>query len=213
MNKLPFGIAFLSLVWLAAATVPLASAGTVTITSPANGATVTDPVTVSAYVDSTTCNSGFNHLQVLVNGIILYNSCGHCSFSAAVAMPQGSDTVNVQAIAWNGALMAQSAISVTVPAVGAATQAVARLAPALPANDHEISGTIKSVAGDDIVLATRTGKLVRVDASNAVRRHLSVVLLVGEPVTVLGSYGKSGTVDATSISRAKPSPKGWPSDR
>src|SRR5262249_25582735 len=93
---------------------------TVTITSPANGATVTDPVTVTAYVDSTTCNSGFNRLQVLVNGKNLYNSGGHCSFSAAIAMPQGSDTGDVQAIRWGGALMGQSPVSVPVPPGGAA---------------------------------------------------------------------------------------------
>src|SRR5262249_31564214 len=80
-----------------ASTISTASASTATIKSPANGAAVASPVTVNAQVDSTTCNSGFNRLQVLVNGINLYNSGGHCSFSAAIAMPQGSDTVNVQA--------------------------------------------------------------------------------------------------------------------
>jgi hypothetical protein len=86
---------------------------TVTITAPANGAAVTNPVTVNAYVDSKTCNSGLNHLQVLVNGTMAYKNNGHCWISASVALPQGSDAVNVQAIAWNGAVMAQSAISVT----------------------------------------------------------------------------------------------------
>jgi uncharacterized repeat protein (TIGR03803 family) len=86
---------------------------TVTITAPANRDTVTNPVTVNAHVDAKTCNSGLNHLQVLVNGKIAYKDNRHCWISASVALPQGADALNVQAIAWNGAVMAQSAISVT----------------------------------------------------------------------------------------------------
>jgi hypothetical protein len=85
--------------------------------------------------------------------------------------------------------------------------------PHLPPNLHEISGTIKAVAGDEITLATRTGKLVQVDAASAVRRHLSVVLLAGEPVTVFGSDDGRRALHATSILHAKPRPEGWPTDR
>jgi hypothetical protein len=91
-----------------------ASAGTVMITSPTNGTVVASPVTVSAQTDSTTCNSGFNHLQVLVNGITTYQGGGDCAISAPVSVPQGIDALNVQAIAWDGTLMAQATISVTV---------------------------------------------------------------------------------------------------
>ena len=89
-----------------------------TIAAPANGAAVTNPVTVKAHVDPKTCNSGLNHLQVLVNGTMAYKGNGHCWISASVALPQGSDALNVQAIAWNGAVMAQSAISVTATPTG-----------------------------------------------------------------------------------------------
>ncbi len=85
--------------------------------------------------------------------------------------------------------------------------------PQLPRYGHEIFGTIITVAGDDITLATRTGKLVRIAADDAVRSHLSVVLLVGEPVTVVGSYDSSGELRAMSVRHAKPAPKGWPADR
>jgi hypothetical protein len=115
MRVLPL-LALSGLLFVGAAsvsTIPVARAGTVTITAPANGASVTSPVTVAAGVDLTTCNSGFNTLQVLVNGVVSYNSGGNCSFSAPVAVSSGSDSVNVQAIAWNGALMAQATISVT----------------------------------------------------------------------------------------------------
>ena len=56
---------------------------------------------------------GLNLLRVLVNGTMAYKGNGHCWISASVALPQGSDALKVQAIAWNGAVMAQSAISVT----------------------------------------------------------------------------------------------------
>src|SRR6516165_6860827 len=100
MNKSRFGLAFLSLAWVGVAVVSVASAGTVTIASPANGVVVASPVTVAAQVDSTTCNSGFNHLQVLVNGVTSYT--GDCAISAPISMPQGSDTLSVQAIRWDG---------------------------------------------------------------------------------------------------------------
>src|SRR5262249_7917298 len=98
-----------------ASTISTASAYTVTIKSPVNGAAVASPVTVNAQVDSTTCNSGFQYLQVLVNGNLASRGTGNCSISASVNLPQSSDTLNVQAIRWDGALMAQSAITVTVP--------------------------------------------------------------------------------------------------
>jgi len=85
--------------------------------------------------------------------------------------------------------------------------------PKLPPNGHEIFGTITTVAGGNITLATRTGKLVRVDAAGAVHKYRSVVLLIGEPVTVFGSYASSGVLNATRVLHAKPSPKGWPADR
>jgi hypothetical protein len=91
---------------------------TVTITAPANGDAVTNPVTVNAHVDSETCNSGLNHLQVLVNGKLAYKDNRYCWISASVALPQGPDALNVQAIAWNSAVMAQSAISVTATPTG-----------------------------------------------------------------------------------------------
>jgi hypothetical protein len=86
-------------------------------------------------------------------------------------------------------------------------------APRLPPGAHEIYGTIKTVAGAEVTLSTRTGNLVPVDAADAVDRHLSVGLQVGEPVTVFGSYRLSGILHATSVFRAKSSPTGWPPDR
>ena len=105
-----------------------------------------------------------------------------------------------------------------LPPAGAAMPAAAvpRLPPAqpeLPVGSHEIFATIKTVAGDNLSVATRTGKLIHVDATAAIEAKLSVVLLADEPVRILGSYDNAGVLRATSIAHAKPSPKGWPADR
>src|SRR5262249_48079152 len=105
-------------VCVGASTIATASAYTVTIKSPANGTAVASPVTVNAQVDSTTCNSGFQYLQVLVNGKTSNQEGTSCSFSPPVTLPLSSDTLNVQAIRWDGALMAQSTITVTVAGNG-----------------------------------------------------------------------------------------------
>jgi outer membrane protein assembly factor BamB len=85
--------------------------------------------------------------------------------------------------------------------------------PDLPADGHEIFATIKSVAGTNVTVAIRTGKLLHVDAAKAIEAKHSVVLVVDEPVRVLGSYDRAGILMATSIARTKPSPEGWPADR
>jgi hypothetical protein len=122
MNKSLLGLTLFGSVYVGASTISVASAYTVTITSPANGVMVGSPVTVNAQVDITTCNSGLNHMQVLVNGNSAYQGGSNCAISAPVSLPQGSDVLAVQAIRWDGALMAQSSISVTVgqPAAGIA---------------------------------------------------------------------------------------------
>ncbi len=105
-----------------------------------------------------------------------------------------------------------------LPPAGAAMPAAAvpHLPPAppeLPVGSHEIFATIKSVAGANVTVATRTGKLIRVDAAMAITAKQTVVLLVDEPVRLLGSFDSAGILGATSIAHAKPSPKGWPADR
>jgi hypothetical protein len=137
--------------------------------------------------------------------------------------PHTTGNANIVPVVANGRVYVASyrelAIFGLAPA-GGSRQAAATLAaiappapPQLPGNAHEISGTIKTVAGGDISLTTRAGELVRVDATDAARRHLSVVFLVGEPVTVFGTYRTSGVLHATEVLHAKPSPKGWPADR
>jgi hypothetical protein len=111
----------------------------------------------------------------------------------------------------------QLAIFGLAPAAGANLAAVQSpvppAPPVLPRDDHEIFGTIKAVAGSSLTLATRAGELVRVDAADAVRNHLSVVLLLGEPIIVSGGYDGAGVLHAKTVLHAKPSSEGWPADR
>jgi hypothetical protein len=83
----------------------------------------------------------------------------------------------------------------------------------LPPHGHELFGTITAVNGDMLTVATRTGALVNVDATEAVQTYQSIVLLVDEPVRMLGSYNAADVFRATVITRAKASSILWPPDR
>jgi hypothetical protein len=143
-------------------------------------------------------------------------------FSAAVGTwPNTQGNANIVPVVANGrvyvASYKQLSILALSPPSGAKSEIAAPFAPVkppeLPPDGHQVFGTIKAIAGQSITLATRTGKPVLVDATDAARGHHSVVLLVGSPVAVLGSYDRSGVLHATSVLHAKPSPQGWPADR
>jgi hypothetical protein len=113
-----------------------------------------------------------------------------------------------------GSAGAQPQIAQTAPQTAAqSVQTAAVEATQLSANEHQIYGTITTVNGDLLTIKTRTGALVNVDATQAVQEYASVLLLVGEPVRILGSYNTSNVLQATSVARAKPSPALWPPDR
>jgi hypothetical protein len=72
----------------------------------------------------------------------------------------------------------------------------------LPPHGHELFGTITTVNGDMLTVATRTGALINVDATEAVQTYQRIVLLVDEPVRMLGSYNAANVSQATVITRA-----------
>ena len=80
--------------------------------------------------------------------------------------------------------------------------------------EREIFGTIESIStGSDLTVATRSGS-IQVDAFAAVQAYQSIALNVGEAVRLIGTYGGSGVLNATSITHAKSDdPAGWLSDR
>jgi hypothetical protein len=139
---------------------------------------------------------------------------------AAGTWPNVDSNANIVPVVANGRVNGASYKELVIfgLAPGAAASATAAPGPRptrpdLPADGHEIFATIKTVARGNLTVATRTGKLLHIDAAKAIQAKQSVVLLVDEPVQVLGSYDDAGILRATSIAHAKPSPKGRPADR
>jgi len=78
---------------------------------------------------------------------------------------------------------------------------------------NEVTGTLLSVNGSYLTLRMRTGQVVRVDASGALRQERSGDLVVGEPFNVRGKYDAARVMHAVAIVRAKPSESTWLPDR
>jgi hypothetical protein len=81
----------------------------------------------------------------------------------------------------------------------------------LPRGAHQITGTIKTASWPTIVLSTRTGTEVTVDATDAIQSQLMAAS--GDTLTVIGIFQVNGTLLAQSITRAKSDPALWPPDR
>jgi hypothetical protein len=78
---------------------------------------------------------------------------------------------------------------------------------------HEVTGTLVGIKGSMLTLRTRTGRLVRVDDSDAQRHERSSVLVLGEPFNARGTYSATGVLHAAAIVRAKRSQATWPADQ
>ncbi len=78
---------------------------------------------------------------------------------------------------------------------------------------HEVTGTMVAGGAAHITLRTRTGKMVRVDDSDAVRHERTSVLVMGESFNARGTYDTAGVLHATAILRVKPSQTTWSPDR
>jgi hypothetical protein len=78
---------------------------------------------------------------------------------------------------------------------------------------NEVTATLVHISGSFLTLRTRSGKLVRVDDSEAVRHERTGDLVVGKPFNVRGKYDAAGVLHAVVIVRAKPSQASWLPDR
>jgi hypothetical protein len=78
---------------------------------------------------------------------------------------------------------------------------------------REVYGKILSVDGSRITIETRTGQVVTVDATDAVRNHMSVPLVAGHAVEARGTSDAKNVIHAQIVLRAKASPDMWPADR
>ncbi len=77
---------------------------------------------------------------------------------------------------------------------------------------NQVSGTIEAVNDGSLKLKSRSGSIVTVDASAAIKAELAgAVLYVGQTVTAAGAYDKT-TLRASLIVRAAEQPTEWPAD-
>jgi len=78
---------------------------------------------------------------------------------------------------------------------------------------REVYGKIQSVKGTMVMIQTRSGTLVQVDAKPAIAAQRSVTLIVGHAIEVTGTVDKAGVFHAEILQKAKDSPTIWPADR
>lgn len=73
-------------------------------------------------------------------------------------------------------------------------------------------GTIKSIDGPRIEIALRTGNLLKVDLSEAMKEHTTITAVVGRTVVISGRLNAQGVLEAHTMGRANAAPKGWDPD-
>jgi outer membrane protein assembly factor BamB len=78
---------------------------------------------------------------------------------------------------------------------------------------NEVYGTVESVRGSRFEIQTRSGQKLAVDASDAMKQHLSARIVVGGALGIDGHYDNSHTLHAQVIFRAKASPALWHADK
>jgi hypothetical protein len=78
-----------------------------------------------------------------------------------------------------------------------------RTALSAPLPGHSLYGTLIAMQKGSLTLRTRTGKLVTVDNSAAVKSYHSVIPIVGGALLIRGEYDAKGMLHARSILRAK----------
>jgi len=95
--------------------------------------------------------------------------------------------------------------------LGTGGQAWGQAAPA--AAQHLVCGIVHKVNGAKFALETRDGKVVKVDASAAIKAERSATLYEGLAVSAEGKLDKSGVLHAESVVRIKSARALWPEDR
>jgi hypothetical protein len=76
----------------------------------------------------------------------------------------------------------------------------------------EIYGTVSAIHGTQMILTTRDGRQVNINAKALADSPRMTPGNVDLPVMVLGTYGSHGTLVAQIINRAKPGRNSWPPD-
>ena len=84
---------------------------------------------------------------------------------------------------------------------------------ALPAGQHEISGTVQSIYGSTLTVRARAGSLIKVDGASAVANFKAAPPSIGHGILVRGTIDGSGVVHAEALLHAKDNPAMWRPDR
>jgi hypothetical protein len=77
----------------------------------------------------------------------------------------------------------------------------------------EIHGKILSISGSQLMVQTRKGERVQVNATAAIRAQRCVPLVVGHAIDARGAYDAKRVLQAQIILRAKDSPATWPANQ
>jgi len=143
-------------------------------------------------------------------------------FSAPAGTWLSQGNANIVPVVANGQVFVGSSRQLAIFGLGSSGLQVPVVARAKPvvttANSvrgqaNRLSGTVLELTGTALTLETRTGGVVRADAAQAQKAHRSVVLVVGEAITALGTYDAQGVLMVRTVLRTKDSPALWPPDR
>ena len=73
-------------------------------------------------------------------------------------------------------------------------------------------GTIRSTDGLRITIALRTGKILKVDLSEAIKEQTTIHPILGRTVVINGKLDSKGVLQARTMARASADPKSWDPD-
>ncbi len=183
-------------------TATTSTAGAVTISSPANNATVTSPTTVTASATPANAANPINRMKVLVDNTVAYRIHA-ASLSTSLTLASGPHSITVQAWDTAGKLY-QSAISVTVgttpppPNSGVTVSA--------PANNATVSSPTNFVAAAAPASSSNTivAMMIYVDnqaayATNAASLNTTLSLSAGSHYVVVQAWDSAGNVYKTPV--------------
>jgi hypothetical protein len=97
------------------------------------------------------------------------------------------------------------------PATAPQTATTDEMRAALPG--HAVYGKLKRADKTTLTLETRTGSLLTVDATPALKAETSVLPVVGRAYLARGEYDRQGVLHAMSVARVKDQPELWKPDR
>jgi hypothetical protein len=141
--------------------------------------------------------------------------------SPAGTWPSGNSNANIVPVVANGEVFVASfkqlaIFGLNAPRTTSALRKLVATAPSLkapPVGHNRLSGQIVSWTPTGMMVRSRTGKTIEVDATQAVDTSQTGDLLMNETVEVFGSYDEVGVLHAQSIMRAKSSRALWEPDQ